>query len=585
MRFVPPREEIPYWKSATAGVGVYRRPPARADGREAGIARRFLARPPGLLAATTDDDLPAKPDMYESLFEFSERPFAAAPHPAGYVPQASIEHARQTLVRCIERAEGVGLVIGSAGTGKTLLCQLVAEHFRRRQFQVALLASARLHTRRSLLQNILFELNLPYRGMDDEELRLSLIDHLTPRGGTQSGLVLIVDEAHTLPLRLLEEIRLISNFIRDGQPRVRLLLAGGPAMEERLANPKLESLSQRIAARCYLQPFNRQETLAYIRAQIARVGGKPDEVAPECVLRAIHDASGGIPRLINQVCDHAFILAASDGQRQLSVREIEQAWADLQQLPTPWHEPARTEAGQEAGIEFGQLGDEPADAGATVVLPPGDPLGNKAMEELTQIGDTIHALEVDQDEAPRLAAGEPAATALLDATAGDWDLPRPGGDDPFGSGFAEEEVIIDHYATLEARGLPERARVASLEGEILGQALRNHEESQRAMAAHSATPEPAPERPAMRVIEPPSEEDGAAAQDAVAAPFNPADDPVLPEPQETPRYEPLGASATSDDDRDLIVMQQNRPEGRKGLVVPPPRRRAYRQLFSTLRKG
>ncbi|HZL91963.1 MAG TPA: AAA family ATPase [Pirellulaceae bacterium] len=521
--------------------------------------------------------------MYESLFQFRERPFAAAPQTASYVPLGSIEQARQTLVRCIERAEGVGLVIGPAGTGKTLLCQLVAEHFRQRQFQVALMASARLHTRRSLLQNVLFELNLPYRGMDDEELRLSLIDHLTPRGSAQPGLVLIVDEAHTLPLRLLEEIRLISNFIRDGQPRVRLLLVGGPGMEERLASPKLESLSQRIAARCYLQPFNRKETFAYVRKQIERVGGDPDVVTPEGVLGAIHDASGGIARLINQLCDHACILAACDVQPQLSVKGIEQAWADLQQLPTPWHEPARPQAaGQGAAIEFGQLGDEPADVNATVVLRRGDPLGDKTMGELSQIDDTIQAL-AEQDESPLVQASEPQALAPIDA--GSPEPPSRGSADPFGSGFVEEEVVIDRYASLDARALPPRSHVASVEGQILGEALRHHDEVQRTPAVASAPPQPAAAWPAMRVIEPPSDDEGNAAQEATGAAFNPADDPVLPEPAEAPRHETLGTSAAGSDDRDLIVIQESRPEGRIGLAAPAQRRRRYRQLFSTLRKG
>jgi type II secretory pathway predicted ATPase ExeA len=522
--------------------------------------------------------------MYESLFQFSERPFAAAPQPASYVPLSGIEQARQTLVRCIERAEGIALVIGSAGTGKTLLGQLVAEHFRQRQFQVVLLASGRLHTRRSLLQNILFELNLPYRGMDDEELRLSLIDHLTPRGGTQSGLVLIVDEAHTLPVRLLEEIRLISNFIRDGQPRVRLLLAGGPAMEERLASPKLESLSQRIAARCYLQPYNRQETFAYIRQHIERVGGDPDDIAPEGVLRAIHDTSGGIPRLINQICDHAFILAASDCEMRLTVRGVEQAWADLQQLPSPWHEPAKSEtAAPAAAIEFGQLGDEPpADLGATAVIRRGDPLGNKTIGDLTQLGDTVQALQNEQQELPPLTSDEPREPEPAAAASPMGERQPQASSDPFGSGFATEEVIIDRYASLDARRLPERSIVASLEGQILGDALRNHEQAQRTEEA-SAPSEPALERPVMRVVGQPAEEEGAAAEVAAGS-FNPADDPVLPEPQDTPRFAPLGKSAAGDD-RDLIVVPDSRPEGRPALVAPPPRRRAYRQLFSTLRKG
>src|SRR5687768_17605052 len=108
--------------------------------------------------------------MYETFFRLAHRPFAAAVSAVRYVPTQSLEQARSTLVRVIDRAEGPGLVIGPAGTGKSLVCQLVAQHFRGR-FLVALLSSARLCTRRALLQNILFELKLPYRDMDESELR------------------------------------------------------------------------------------------------------------------------------------------------------------------------------------------------------------------------------------------------------------------------------------------------------------------------------------------------------------------------------------------------------------------------------
>src|SRR5690242_14561792 len=123
--------------------------------------------------------------MYESYFGLSQRPFAAAPNPELCIGTPSFDASRQTLIRCVERAEGAGLIVGPAGTGKSLLCQILARHFRGR-FQVAHLAGARLGTRRALLQNILFELKLPYRDMDEGELRLSLIDHLEPRSGGRS---------------------------------------------------------------------------------------------------------------------------------------------------------------------------------------------------------------------------------------------------------------------------------------------------------------------------------------------------------------------------------------------------------------
>ncbi len=118
--------------------------------------------------------------MYESFFGFSERPFAAAAVAKRYFPAGAIETARQTLGRAIDRAEGVGLLTGPAGTGKSLLCQVLADQFRR-SLQVTLLASGQLCTRRALLQAILFELGLPFRGMEEGDLRLSLVDHLSPR--------------------------------------------------------------------------------------------------------------------------------------------------------------------------------------------------------------------------------------------------------------------------------------------------------------------------------------------------------------------------------------------------------------------
>ena len=148
----------------------------------------------------------------------------------------------------------------------------------RDRFRVAMLASARLCTRRALLQNILFELKLPYRDRDEGELRLSLIDALEPSDECPHGMLLIVDEAHMLPLRLLEEIRMITNLVRQGQPRVRLVLAASMVLDERMASPRLESFNQRVAARCYLQSMNRDETCGYIRAQIGAVGGNPDRV-------------------------------------------------------------------------------------------------------------------------------------------------------------------------------------------------------------------------------------------------------------------------------------------------------------------
>ena len=120
--------------------------------------------------------------MYESHFPSVAAAVCSRPAGEPILPTGSLEQARQTLDPLHRAGRGAGLIIGPAGTGKSLLCQILARHFRGR-FQVAHLAGARLGTRRALLQNILFELKLPYRDMDEGELRLSLIDHLEPRSG------------------------------------------------------------------------------------------------------------------------------------------------------------------------------------------------------------------------------------------------------------------------------------------------------------------------------------------------------------------------------------------------------------------
>ena len=514
--------------------------------------------------------------MYESHFQLQTRPFVAAPRAENYVPVAGMEQARQTLVRCVERAEGPGLIVGPAGSGKSLLCQLLAEHFRREQFQVALLSSARLSTRRALLQNILFELHLPYRGMEEGELRLSLIDHLEPRGTGVAGLLLLVDEAHTLPLRLLEEIRLISNFIRDGQPRVRLMLAGSAQLEERLANPKLESLQQRIAARCYLQSLSREETAQFIRQQVERAGGNPDVLFSTDALKAVYTATDGVPRLINQVCDHALVLSAVGGNEQIGADGIEEAWADLQQLPAPWHQSARRAgaAASEAAVEFGQLQDGEAEEVASTLpaaIEPGYALSDPSVELRAELNfDRVDRGLGALDSAAGVEFGtladlyedavefEPAGDG---ATQVELTFSTPA--NPFGDGFDEEEVVTDRHASLAAysQGSGGQDDVSEVAAQIVE--LARH----AAGAVLPAAKVPLSVANATELEEAAETEVAVEFSEplrvrAVSEAFNPASDPVLPEEASAVRR-----------------AESRRPPG----GATRPKRREYRTLFSTLR--
>jgi general secretion pathway protein A len=327
--------------------------------------------------------------MYETFFAFKERPFTAAPRADRYVPAASIEAARRTVERCTDRAEGIAMLIGPPGAGKSVVGHLLVKRFQS-SLTVVFLQHGKFRNSKALLQAILFELRLPYRDMEEGELRLALQDFLRTTDRCPNGLLLVVDESHSLSVAQLEELHMLSLQVGNGQPRVRLVLLGGAGLEEKLTSPRLDAFSQRIVARCYLEALSLEETQAYVRTQLAAVGGSQALFTADA-MTSLHQATDGIPRLINQVCDHALVLAFAGGRKRIDAQIVEEAWADLQQLPSPWSDGRRGVEGDAAIasptiIEFGRLEEDDS-----ITLP---------AEELQPMRPAIHAWygDLEQDE-------------------------------------------------------------------------------------------------------------------------------------------------------------------------------------------
>jgi type II secretory pathway predicted ATPase ExeA len=270
--------------------------------------------------------------MTHTFFGLTAAPFSAAPNPQTYFAAGSSEQARHALARCLLNAEGVAMLVGAPGLGKTTLLGVLAQQLIE-TCDLAVLSAGHLTTRRSLLQSILYELQMPCVERDEGDMRLALLDRLSLADA--APLVILCDEAHTLPQRLLEELRLLNNVVRDGVSKIRLLLVGNPSLDERLTHPKLETLQQRIATRCYLHAWNRGETREFVRSRIYHAGGIPEQIFTHDALDAIFRATDGIPRLVTQVASHALSLAAEQGRHTLDKSLLEAAWADLQQLPPP----------------------------------------------------------------------------------------------------------------------------------------------------------------------------------------------------------------------------------------------------------
>jgi type II secretory pathway predicted ATPase ExeA len=573
--------------------------------------------------------------MYESFFHFHTRPFPCTPRIDLYFPAASIEHAHYTLTRLIERAEGPGLLIGGPGTGKTLVCQMLEARFRD-SFHVALLNSAQLTTQRALLQHILFELELPYRGLDEGELLLSLMEFLQPGKAVKVGLLLLVDEAHTLPAQVLEGLRTITNVTRNGQPRVRLALAGGPQLEERFAQPELDCFNQRLAARCYLQPLNYDETCAYVRSQIAKAGAPPDQVLARDAWQPIYHATNGIPRLINQVCDHALMLACMAQCRPLDGRMIDDAWADLQQLPIPWQPMGGEKPAATGVVEFGGLAldddelierDQPTEVPNTTKAP--DILAVETvpfsetpanLEASFDFAEGLDALPSSSDEMDRAAdpceIAQVAQCQQADASQTTGQTPsiyasKPvpfSGSNPFDEPFEHEQVVVDRYALLQAvhggdspAAIKQREIAAAMQT-IFENAVQYVEPPDQRAATLPPAPPAAPAAPAAAVAEDIEDQvlhtlaeldrDAAHAFESPASRESSdedADEVCISLDMASEEDESTGVQVVrklpSDDNDMIVVVDDQRGETPLRSSGGIAHRQEYRQLFSKLRRS
>lgn len=310
-------------------------------------------------------------DYRESLPK--KRPFAAFPDIDAFFPAAAILRARQKVFRSLNRGEGVSMVFGDAGVGKTLLTRLLASQFEM-EAPVIALSGYRFPDRKTFWSRILFELNGDTSG-NECDLRLRLLEYF--RRSEYGRFFLLIDDAERLPLFVFDELRSVLDFSSRDDVRVRIALFGTPSLEERLLHPKLARFTQRIVVREWLEPFNRTETEKYIAARTAACETIPFTREGA---RRVHQLCDGIPRLINQVADLALWFGPTAGKTPGMIDEcvVQHSWESLQQISGAEREPDCGEepseslpAGSAAGnfeerdcpapadlVEFGSLDDE-----------------------------------------------------------------------------------------------------------------------------------------------------------------------------------------------------------------------------------
>ncbi len=262
--------------------------------------------------------------MYWEYFGFEENPFSISPDPRYLYMSKRHQEALAHLVYGIGEAGGFVLLSGEVGTGKTTICRSVIEQLPD-NVDLAFVLNPRLNDV-ELLATICDEMAVPYPRSDPSLKVLvdRLNEHLLRAHAIGRQPVLLIDEAQNLDPKVLEQIRLLTNLETNKRKLLQIVLIGQPELNELLAQPDLRQLDQRITARYHLRPLTPQETGGYIRHRL-QVGGAPTDIFSEAAIRRIFRATGGIPRLINTLCDRCLLGAYAENKHKVDAKLVKSA--------------------------------------------------------------------------------------------------------------------------------------------------------------------------------------------------------------------------------------------------------------------
>jgi type II secretory pathway predicted ATPase ExeA len=247
-------------------------------------------------------------DMYEAYFDLKRRPFSNTPNPADYFPGGGHEEAFKLLNGFLSDGDGIAVVVGPAGVGKTLLGHRLLDVLKPTQ-QPIFLTNNHTSTVAALYQAILYDLSLPFQGVSEQELRLKVTDFLMERFSEGERTVLLLDEAQHLCDAQMEELRLLTNLESRRQKAIQVVLLAQPKLATMLERPDQEPMSQRVGVVARLCSFTSDEILEYVHTQMERAGGSADAIFTAGALVELCERSAGIPRRINQLCHRAMLLA------------------------------------------------------------------------------------------------------------------------------------------------------------------------------------------------------------------------------------------------------------------------------------
>ncbi len=262
--------------------------------------------------------------MYNEYFGLTDRPFSIAPDPRYLYMSDQHREALAHLMYGVQQDGGFILLTGEVGTGKTTVCRCFLKQLDE-AIDVAYIVNPK-QTALELLESMCDDLGIA-RVQDDVSIK-SLTDVITSRlllnHSQGKNTVLLIDEAQNLSVDVLEQLRLLTNLETDQKKLLQIILLGQPELLDLLAKPELRQLSQRVTARFHMDRLDRKDIIPYVRHRLA-VAGCRMSLFPESTAKVIERASGGVPRLINLICDRTLLGVYSSNGNTASIKILKKA--------------------------------------------------------------------------------------------------------------------------------------------------------------------------------------------------------------------------------------------------------------------
>lgn len=254
--------------------------------------------------------------MYERFYGLRELPFELTPNPRFLFLTPQHREALSNLHYGLSSAKAITVLVGEAGTGKTTLLRTALESDVCRHVHCVYLNNPAL-TRDDFVRLLALRLGLGAEAGESKAIFLEKLERSLHDRRTQTGEItaLVVDEAQSLSVELLEELRLLANVETSTEKLLPLVLAGQPELRVRLDDPALRQFKQRIALRCEISPFELSETAAYIANRVSTAGGDASRLFTRDAVALIHAYSGGIPRTVSVLCDNALVTGMALGRQ------------------------------------------------------------------------------------------------------------------------------------------------------------------------------------------------------------------------------------------------------------------------------